>query len=99
MAYPGFRQSICPILVWTYAVACVLSLLLVPASLYGWFGLERDPLSGVFAALLGMPWVLLLSLVVDPEGPVTGFLFIAVCLTLNLLILRAICRYFRASRP
>lgn len=35
-----------------YAVALVL----LAIGTFGWFGQERDPLSGVFLVPLGMPW-------------------------------------------
>lgn len=43
-----------------YLAAGLIALMLVPASLHGWFGVAEDPLSGVFALLLGLPWTLLL---------------------------------------
>lgn len=35
------------------------ALLLLAIGTYGWFGQERDPLSGVFLLPLGLPWNLL----------------------------------------
>jgi hypothetical protein len=43
-----------------YAVLGAIALLLVPASLYGWFGIAPDPLSGVYAYLLSLPWIMVL---------------------------------------
>ena len=43
------------IFVGLYAVAFVLFLI----GTFGWFGQERDPLSGVFLMPLGLPWNLL----------------------------------------
>lgn len=39
-----------------YALLCLVALLFVPASVYGWFGIAKDPLGGVFAILLALPW-------------------------------------------
>ena len=39
-----------------YLVCGALALLLIPASLSGWFGMAGDGLSGVWAILLSMPW-------------------------------------------
>ncbi|AHY45615.1 Hypothetical Protein RradSPS_0332 [Rubrobacter radiotolerans] len=52
-----------------YALLCALALVLVPASAEGWFGLEPDPLGGVFAILLALPWsVALMALSGDRMG-------------------------------
>lgn len=48
-------------LIASYAGLCVLSLILIPVSVYGWFGVEEDPLAAVYAILLAMPWSLLLG--------------------------------------
>lgn len=50
------------LLAWTYLLVGIFSLLLIPASLYEWFGIEKDPLSGVYALILGLPWTRLLFL-------------------------------------
>ena len=36
-----------------------LALVLLAIGTFGWFGKERDPLSGVFLMPLGLPWNLL----------------------------------------
>lgn len=48
------------ILIGLYVVACLLALALIPASAAGWFGIERDPLSALFAMVLALPWSALL---------------------------------------
>ena len=40
----------------------IFFLMLIPASVNGWFGIVPDPLSGIFALIFGMPWTLLLNL-------------------------------------
>ena len=37
----------------------------MPASVFGLAGIESDPLSGIFALILGLPWTLVLSLTGD----------------------------------
>ena len=49
-----------------YIVAGVIAIVMVPASYYGWFGIEPDPLSGVFALILGLPWSLAANLFREP---------------------------------
>lgn len=42
-----------------FVVLYVLALALLLIGTFGWFGQERDPLSGVFLLPLGLPWNLL----------------------------------------
>jgi hypothetical protein len=51
------------ILFWIYVVAAVAALALVPISLFELFGVARDPLSGIPAVLLGLPWSFALAFV------------------------------------
>lgn len=47
---------------WVFIVFVVLyaiALLLMAIGTFGWFGQEKDPLSGVFLMPLGLPWSLL----------------------------------------
>lgn len=39
-----------------YGLLCLIALMLIPASAHSWFGIAEDPLSGVFAILLALPW-------------------------------------------
>ena len=43
-----------------YALACVISLLLILATARSWFGLEPDPFVAIYAVTLSLPWVLLM---------------------------------------
>ena len=54
--------SFLKIIAFIYLLFGIASLLMVPAGLYEWFGIEQDPLSGVFALLLALPWTLSLNL-------------------------------------
>ena len=68
-------------------MACVFALLFIPASAQGWFGITSDPLAGIFAALLSLPWILAL----DRLGfELTGIPSAALCMGINLLILLVI---------
>ena len=69
-----------------------LALLLIGT--FGLFGQERDPLSGVFLILLGLPWVSLLDGVSDGPKPWLAVLAPA----LNLFILMALCRAFSRKK-
>ena len=75
-----------------YALLGALAVLAVPASLYGVAGMAEDPLSGIFALLLAMPWALLL----DPlgiDGTWSTLAYCAAGIILNFLIL------WRLTRP
>ncbi|WP_435202973.1 hypothetical protein [Qipengyuania sp. 902] len=39
-----------------FTLLYALALLLLAIGTFGWFGQERDPLSGVFLVPLGLPW-------------------------------------------
>ncbi|MBH5321180.1 hypothetical protein I5L03_01115 [Erythrobacter sp. JGD-13] len=42
-----------------FAIFYVIAVFLLLVGTYGWFGQERDPLSGIFLMPLGLPWNLL----------------------------------------
>ncbi|MBX7533143.1 hypothetical protein K3165_09445 [Qipengyuania sp. 1XM1-15A] len=42
-----------------FVVLYVLAVFLLAVGTFGWFGQERDPLSGVFLMPLGLPWNIL----------------------------------------
>ena len=44
---------------WIFVALYALAVLLLLVGTFGWFGQERDPLSGVFLLPLGLPWNLL----------------------------------------
>lgn len=56
-----------------YAIAVLLLLI----GTYGWFGQEKDPLSGVFLMPLGLPWNFIVDRLGVP-GLVSGLLAPAV---------------------
>ena len=84
----------CRILKWVFAAAYVAALFLFALGTWGWFGADRDPLSGVFVILLGLPW----NLFIDsfPDGS-PAFLA-ALAPALNLAILFSICSAIRRRR-
>ena len=57
-----------------YAIA----LALLAIGTFGWFGQEKDPMSGVFLLPLGLPWNLLLDRVLGLDGPLVAILSPAV---------------------
>ena len=76
-----------------YAVLCMVALWFIPASVYGWLGVEPDPLSAVFALLLAIPWTLLLRLA--PEtGPWPSALLLAAGMAMNVWLLWRLQRWW-----
>jgi hypothetical protein len=81
-------RSLGRVLAGVYAGLCALALALIPASANGWFGLEPDPLGGVFAILLALPWsILLMALPGDRIGPWPSMIVLVGGMALNALIL------------
>lgn len=91
-------KGACRIVVGVYAVLCLGSLALVPLSGAGAFGLARDPLSGVFAIVLGLPWTMLSGMLVDDFGTWTGLLVVAAGMAINGFVMTWLCRRLRGDR-
>ena len=66
---------------WIFSVLYAVAILLFLIGTFGWFGQERDPLSGVFLLPLGLPWNLL-GLWLGFESAALGVLSPAVNLTI-----------------
>ncbi len=47
---------VCRVILSGFAVAYGVALFLFLTGTFGWFGQEKDPLSGVFLLPLGLPW-------------------------------------------
>lgn len=81
-----------------YILLCAGALLLVPASAYGWLGVEPDPLSGVFAFVLALPWVMLATALTAPPMWLTLAIMV-LGMAINVAIILAIGRWLaRAKR-
>ena len=75
-----------------YVAVCLVALFLIPASARGWFGVEPDPLAGVFAYLLSLPWSLLAARVAG-ASEFGNMVLIATAMALNLAIIFAVGRW------
>jgi hypothetical protein len=73
-------------LIWLYAIACVLVLILIPPSRNDWFGILRHPHGGVPALFLALPWSLVMS-VVHYHGTAYSTLLVAFAMAINLFLL------------
>lgn len=58
---------------WIFVGLYALAFLLFLIGTFGWFGQEKDPLSGVFLMPLGLPWNMLADRLGAP-GLLTGLL-------------------------
>ncbi len=85
---------VCKATTMVFALLYVVALFVLLTGTYGWFGQERDPLSGVFLLPLGLPWVLLSDLVSEQAKP----WFTASAPLVNLFVLFFLCRWARGVR-
>lgn len=80
-------MSFCRISRTEFAFLYLLALLLLLVGTFDLFGQERNPLSGVFVLLLGMPWNHLLDFLPDTARAWAA----AAAPIVNLILLRLIC--------
>lgn len=74
-----------------YGLLSLVALALIRISANGWFGVEPDPLSAIFALLLSLPWSLALDhLPLSSESARLLVMFIGI--SINLLLLYALAR-------
>ena len=90
-------MNIARLLIVLYAALCVVALWFIPASAYGWLGVEPDPLAGVFAILLALPWTLLLRLMPNPE-PWPSAALLAAGMAMNVWLLWRLQSWWQRSR-
>jgi hypothetical protein len=83
---------LCKIVVAIFVFLYVLALGVYLTGTYGWFGQNKDPLSGIFLLPLGMPWTL-----VELGDQFNRYVALLSPL-LNATILWIICRYFAKMR-
>ncbi|SON53907.1 hypothetical protein HDIA_0366 [Hartmannibacter diazotrophicus] len=87
-------MSVCRVLTGLYLLLCLVSLVLVPLNAAGAFGMEPDPLSGVFAYFLSLPWCLIAFHFVGDPSLASALLVAAISMGLNAFLLHAHCRKF-----
>lgn len=76
---------------YAYLLAGLVAIAVIPASVYGWFGIAPDPLAGVFALLLGLPWTAVL-MVLDDAGPTLATAVCAAAIIVNFILLTRLAR-------
>ncbi len=87
-------RQLCRMVFLCFSLLYLVALALLSVGTFGLFGVERDPLSGVFLVVLGMPWTLGVDAFPDPAWPWLA----AAAPLVNLLLLRLVCRS-RGPRP
>jgi len=75
----------CKILIGAFVLLYALALAVFFTGTYGWFGQDKDPLSGIFLLLLGLPWAL-----IEFPARYNGY-FAALSPVLNIFVLWMIC--------
>ncbi|WP_198453275.1 hypothetical protein [Thioclava electrotropha] len=83
-------MMLCRILIGLFVLLWIAALLLLATGTFGWFGQERDPLSGVFLMPLGLPWNMIVPV---PES--AAALWAVAAPGVNLLVLIIVCRALR----
>ncbi|MGP1358797.1 hypothetical protein [Roseicyclus sp.] len=86
--------GLCKIAAIVFAVLYAGAVFLFLVGTFGWFGQQRDPLSGVFLIPLGLPWNRILDGLPEATLPWVGLL----SPLLNLALLAALCRRLGAGR-
>ena len=56
-----------------FVILYVIALVLMATGTFGWFGQEKDPLSGIFLMPLGLPWNILADRL-GLSGPILAML-------------------------
>lgn len=88
------RGAGCKWVIGSFALFYMLALVVLVIGVFGLFGQDRDPLSAVYLVPLGLPWVLWTD--GAPEMMLPWIAALAPALNLGILI--ALCKAFRAWR-
>lgn len=90
--------NICRTITITYAIACLGALLIVPLNASGAFGMQPDPLAGIFAILLATPWPMLTDGLIKTDDPNWNLVLVAAGMGFNISVLWFLCRAFSRKR-
>jgi hypothetical protein len=88
-------RRLCAGVSWVYAALCVVSLADVPASGFGLFRLEPNPMAALFAVVLALPWSLVTPHLLGDAGVAAGLAAFGVGMAVNAAILHWLCRRLR----
>ncbi|MEE4239158.1 MAG: hypothetical protein V2I51_20755 [Anderseniella sp.] len=87
-------RTVCKVITGIYVMLCLGALAVIPLNAAGMFG-EPDPLSGVFAVILAMPWMHIFTNIVGDAGgnAAAGFIMAGAGMGLNAAILWGLCSW------
>lgn len=88
----------CRIFTAVYLIISIAAVLLIPASDAGFFGLEPEPLAGVFAIFLGLPWSTMVGDYASDTNTVWNLFLFILGPALNAVILILLCRLTHGVR-
>lgn len=91
-------MTLCRLLVAAMVVLWAFALFVLAVGTFGWFGQERDPLSGIFLIVLGQPWVMAIDGLSAPLRPWAAALAPLINIALAAAICRALGRHRRSLR-
>ncbi len=84
----------CRAVFWVFAALYGAAVALLVIGTVGLFGVEPDPLAGVFLMPLGLPWIWLIEYAPEGAWPLLAIAAPA----LNLFLLSRVCRWRRRRR-
>ncbi|MEM9107496.1 MAG: hypothetical protein AAGC96_17750 [Pseudomonadota bacterium] len=87
-------RLLCRAVLWIYSISYLLALFVFAVGIFGWFGANPDPLSGVYLVLIGQPWIYLVDVFPETAWPIAAALTPAI----NLMILMVLCRIVRTRQ-
>jgi hypothetical protein len=87
-------RTLCRAVIGLYVLAGIAAIAIVPLNAAGLAG-EPDPLSGVFAVILAMPWMHIFTNIVGDAGgnAAAGFIMAGAGMGLNAAILWGLCSW------
>ena len=86
--------GLCKIILLIFALAWLAAVVFLLIGTFGWFGQEKDPLSGIFLVPLGLPWNLFVDGLSESLRPWAAVLAPGV----NLILIRRFSRYLTRPR-
>jgi hypothetical protein len=78
----------CTFFLLAFCILYLLAIIIWAIGTFGWFGANKDPLSGAFLIILGQPWARWVDLLPDSLWPIGGIFAPAI----NASIIYAVCR-------
>ena len=86
--------ALCVWIVRVYVTLWAIAVILLVVGVYGLFGQEQDPLSGVFLIPLGLPWNQFIDVAPEASWPWLA----AAAPFLNIALVWAVCRLLSKTR-